>query len=528
MDRWKTICLSVCVLFMFVSSVTIAATEEEIAASIDAGIAWLVTQQQANGSWAQGNPGGETGLALVKLCERAYELEYESPFDPAYPDCNSVIAGFDYLFTLAQTIPIGLQSAGDPDTNGNGLGVYVTSDHHRTYTTGIAMMAVVSSKVPTRIITTGALAGWTYEQALQDMADYMAWGQVDAGWGRGGWGYTDENNLPEDRYADNSNSGYAVLGLAYAEADDTGFAVTVPAFVKSELDIWIDYIQNDVDGDLQDGGSGYTDPFGWVNILKTGNLIFEMTFYGDPIGTQRAQDALDYLVRTWNDPTVDPGWGNPAVGGIPHYQAMYCVMKGLEYRQIDILDPGVTDIDWYQEFADAIVANQNLDGSWPPDPWGGPLLATEWALLTLEKSIPEPPMLGVYIDIKPGSCPNPLAVRSKGVLPVAILGTEDFDVSTIDICTITLAGVSPLRSSFEDVGTPLDKESECECHDAGPDGYLDLTLKFDRQAIIATLGDLSLLPRVSEIPLTLECMLMGEEITLEGTDCIRLLNLRQR
>lgn len=529
MDRWKTICLSLLVLFMFVSSITVAATEQEIAASIEAGIAWLVAQQQPDGSWSELNPGGETGFALVKLCERAYELGYDSPFDPAYPHSQAVIDGFDYLFTLAQTIPIGIQPAGDPDTNGNGTGVYVTSDAwHRTYETGIAMMAVAASKTPARIITTGLLAGSTYQSALQEMVDYMAWGQVNAGQGQGGWGYTDEDELVQDRWADNSNSGYAVLGLAYAEAGDSGFTITIPGFVKSELNLWIDWVQNDVDGDFEDGGSGYIDPFGWVNILKTGNLIFEMTFYGDPIGTQRAQDALDYLGRTWNDPSGDPGWGNPAFGGFPHYQAMYCAMKGLEYRQIDTIDVGGSDTDWYQEFADAIVTTQNADGSWPWNYWGGQLLATEWALLTLEKSIPEPPMLGIYIDIKPGSCPNPLAARSEGLLPVAILGTDDFDVSTVDIATIKLAGVSPIRSSFEDVATPLDKQEECECHSAGPDGYMDLTLKFDSREIIATLGDLSLLPRVSEIPLTLSCMLMDEEITLEGTDCIRFLNLRQR
>jgi hypothetical protein len=140
----------------------------------------------------------------------------------------------------------------------------------------------------------------------------------------------------------------------------------------------------------------------------------------------------------------------------------------------------------------------------------------------------EPVTLLVPLDIKPQSCPNPLAARSKGVLPVAILGTEDFDVTTIDIATITLAGVSPLRSNLEDVATPLNKDDECECSSEGPDGFTDLTLKFDRQEIIAALGDLSLLPRRSVIPLTLSGMLMGDDmITLEGTDCIVLLNLRQ-
>ena len=432
---------------------------------------------------------------------------------------GSILAG-------APTVLIGGQPAGDPDSNSNGIGVYVTSDDwHRTYETGIAMMAITSSKAPARLVTTGSESGRTYEDVLQDMIDYLAWGQVDAGQGQGGWDYTDVSG---DGWPDNSNSGYAVLGLAYAEASDNGFSCTIPGFVKSELNLWIDYIQNDVDGDSWDGGSGYEHPESWVNILKTGNLIFEMTFYGDPLGTQRVQDALDYLGLTWNDPSQDPGWGNPAFGGPPHYQAMYAVMKGLEYRQIDMIDVGGTDTDWYQEFADAIIATQQPDGSWSGDYWGGPQLATEWALLTLEKSIPEPPMLGIYIDIKPESCPNPLGARSVGVLPVAILGTEDFDVTTIDVATIKLAGVSPIRSNFEDVGTPLDKDDECDCHDEGPDGYMDLTLKFDRREIIAALGDLSLLPKVSTIPLTLTCMIMDEEITLEGTDCIRFFNLRQR
>ncbi|MDJ0765720.1 MAG: hypothetical protein QNJ97_22240 [Myxococcota bacterium] len=142
---------------------------------------------------------------------------------------------------------------------------------------------------------------------------------------------------------------------------------------------------NDVDGDAQDGGSGYGDPWDWVNVLKTGNLIFEMAFYGDGPAVPRLQDALDYLSRTWNDPSGDPGWGN---GAEPHYQAMYCIMKGLEYRGIETLVVDGVERDWFNDFADAIIANQQEDGSWPWDYWGGTLLATEWALLTLEKSAP--------------------------------------------------------------------------------------------------------------------------------------------
>ena len=121
----------------------------------------------------------------------------------------------------------------------------------------------------------------------------------------------------------------------------------------------------------------------------------------------------------------------------------------------------------------------------------------------------------VDIDIKPTSCPNPLNVKSKGVLSVAILGSEGFDVFSIDVDSICLAGVHPIRSSYEDVSTPA-TEDECECTTEGPDGYLDLTLKFDTQEIVTALGEV---PDGEVLLLTLTGLnLCGAP--MEGTDCV--------
>jgi len=128
--------------------------------------------------------------------------------------------------------------------------------------------------------------------------------------------------------------------------------------------------------------------------------------------------------------------------------------------------------------------------------------------------------LAVRVDIKPGSCPNPLNVKDKGVLPVAILGSEDFDVWTIDTASIRLEGVAPIRSSYEDVSTPVpDGADVCECTTAGPDGYLDLTLKFNVQDIVAALGEVND-GDVLELTLTgaLADSLGGTAIA--GTDCV--------
>lgn len=102
------------------------------------------------------------------------------------------------------------------------------------------------------------------------------------------------------------------------------------------------------------------------------------------------------------------------------------------------------------------------------------------------------PLIPVYVDVKPCSWPNPIQLKGKGVLPVAICGTEDFDVTTIDPETIQITmdglevGVSPLRWSYEDAATPYLGEPGGG-HALCGDGYLDLTLKFNMQEVIETL-----------------------------------------
>jgi hypothetical protein len=265
--------------------------------------------------------------------------------------------------------------------------------------------------------------------------------------------------------------------------------------VKTELNVWIDWVQDDVNGDANDGGSWYSYPGDGlgVNILKTGNLLFEMALVGDTPSTPRVVNATDYLVRHWNDTSginQPPGWnGTPA-----QYQTMFCAMKGLEYMDIDTFD----SIDWFEDFSDVIVAQQNKTagpnyGSWQNSSGRGePVIITEWAMLTLQRVAPPPPVISVYVDIKPGSWPNPINKDSKGTFAVAICGTEDFNVTTIDPATVEITmeglevGVSPLRWSYEDVATPYTGDS-CGGHALTGDGYLDLVFHFDTQEVVTTL-----------------------------------------
>lgn len=115
------------------------------------------------------------------------------------------------------------------------------------------------------------------------------------------------------------------------------------------------------------------------------------------------------------------------------------------------------------------------------------------AIAPLTSTCPIPACdIQVPVDIRPQSCPNPLNPHAKGVLPVAILGTDEFDVAQIDPASVQLAGVAPLRWSLDDVATPFNgiEINGCSaCTEEGPDGYMDLTLKFDTHEIVAAIAD---------------------------------------
>jgi len=127
-----------------------------------------------------------------------------------------------------------------------------------------------------------------------------------------------------------------------------------------------------------------------------------------------------------------------------------------------------------------------------------------------------PATVNVLVDIKPGSCINPFNVKSKGVVPVVILGSTDVDVTQIDPLSITLAGVKPIRSKVVDVATPPDPAIGCE--ELGPDGFADLALKFRTQDIVAVLD-----PTVKNgdtVVLTLTGTLVDEVTPIQGEDSI--------
>jgi probable HAF family extracellular repeat protein len=111
----------------------------------------------------------------------------------------------------------------------------------------------------------------------------------------------------------------------------------------------------------------------------------------------------------------------------------------------------------------------------------------------------------VSIDIKPGSYPNSINLGSNGNVPVAILSTEDFDATSVDPLSISLAGASV---RLKGKGTPMSSMDDID-----GDGLMDIVVHVDTTALELGTGDL-------------EAVLEGRTLSgvrITGTDTVRIL-----
>ncbi len=94
-------------------------------------------------------------------------------------------------------------------------------------------------------------------------------------------------------------------------------------------------------------------------------------------------------------------------------------------------------------------------------------------------------VIRVAIDIKPGSFPNSINTKSMGVVPVAILGSLDFDVQDVDVATLEFgpAGATPAHDLL-DPATYAD-----HLQDVNNDGFLDLVSHYRQKDTGLQVGD---------------------------------------
>jgi hypothetical protein len=82
----------------------------------------------------------------------------------------------------------------------------------------------------------------------------------------------------------------------------------------------------------------------------------------------------------------------------------------------------------------------------------------------------------VIVDIRPNDVPNPVQIGSRGVIPVAVLGSDDFDASAVDRTSLRFgpAAAPAIHTALKDVNG---------------DGILDLLGHFRTRATGIAAGD---------------------------------------
>ena len=93
-----------------------------------------------------------------------------------------------------------------------------------------------------------------------------------------------------------------------------------------------------------------------------------------------------------------------------------------------------------------------------------------------------PPVVQVSIDIKPGSDPNCFNNNGNGVIPVAILGSNNFDAAQVDAGTVQLEGMSVRAVGHGD-------RLQAHLEDVNGDGYTDLVVQIADEDGVFQAGD---------------------------------------
>lgn len=334
------------------------------------------------------------------------------------PYVDDVVRALAHVFTELSPVNIAAQPAGNPDHNGNGIGLQVSSNPN--YVGGQVIDALVASGTPNALAPTGNatwVLGRSYKDIVQDMIEMYAWGQSENGSARGGWRYSWNAD------SDNSAAQWMAIGGIAAERSPL-FQSTIPAFVKSEnLSYWLTYSQyldntNPYTG--YDGSLGYGGPvsFAWdsgMNTTPSGLVQFVMDSV--PSSDPRFQRANGYVARNWS-----------ILLNANRIYGMFATAKAMRLAvpPVTHLTSGSISIDWYRNDTQAgdtidglareLVSSQQADGSWD-EALVRDDLATAWALVILSSTIVELGPIAVC-DVEPEN--------TAAGFPVTLDGTNSY------------------------------------------------------------------------------------------------------
>ncbi len=184
-----------------------------------------------------------------------------------------------------------------------------------------------------------------------------------------------------------------------------------------------------------------------------------------------------HLYSEWG-PTITDGYNGWFTGGVTANNILVSSLGWVEAtgeRDITVNTDGIFTVaidkaELGLEFYWAVQVMANTSDTHYPEAWvlwSGD--ASSFEAVTI-------PVIEVDIDIKPGSDPNSINPKSKGVIPVAILGSSTFDVADVDVTTLDFEGASPAHDLTDSVVYAE------HLQDVNGDGYMDLVSHYRTQA----------------------------------------------
>jgi PKD repeat protein len=362
----------------------------EINVAIDEGL-WFLHQRQTrttsdgypSGWWQTTTYAGYYASPTASALQ-AFEINghFEHGDNSTNPYAETVGRGLKYLFTQVNKNTITAQTYGEPDTNGNGIGITVSSGRP-IYEGGPVMDAIASSRTPLARTVTGSdqIKRRSYYDILTDMADQYAWGQYDNASVGGGWRYN------WNEHPDNSAAQWGAIGLQAAEET---FGIPLPPWVKERNNLWLNYSHDGTGFGYSGAGNGpATTPSGMVQ------LAFDDKLMDDP----RWQMAEAYIAGQWSRTDTDSviyEWScsvpNAGTETCRDYYSMYALTKAMRLAlPSQVVTFQSTGLDWFDDpengIARVLIGDQLATGRFQGANWTSWDMRSAWAVIMLSRTL---------------------------------------------------------------------------------------------------------------------------------------------
>jgi hypothetical protein len=318
-----------------------------------------------------------TAMTIVAFQSAGYYQYSDHPY------ADNIKRGFNHILSYCNYELIGQQYKGNPDLNGNLIGLKCSNyRQHTNYEVSVSLLAFAMSDSFDVVSKVGGpfVRGRTYGNITQDLIEWLLWAQNDniaAKGGQGAWYYTENN--PQ---GDMSVTQYPALAITLVSHF---LDIEIPKWTHEEILFWVDKVQT------EEGGFAYTatNPTGTIAMTASGLIA---SAYGNLSQTDyRVEKGIDYLAKRW--------YTNISEDRQDHFGSFYSMYGVNNVCNIfDMTEEGINCTQDYQQF---LLSKQNPKGYWQDASYlkihVDPILATAWGVMILT----EPTVFSViYKDFK--------------------------------------------------------------------------------------------------------------------------------